>query len=422
MRYFFTLFFIGILFLTPFFRVVESATLDEIRGKIQSKNQEIESLEKEIEQYQKQIQDTGKQAQTLQGAIKTLDISRNKLNTDIKLTQSKVESTNFTIERLALEINTKEQGIDESSEAIKSTVREIQRADDMSLIESLFQYKNLADFWNEVEVTERFQRNVQIRVKNLQNLKTDLESKREESLKQKAKLVDLKQELADQKTIVESNQKEKNKVLTQTKNTEANYKKLLAEKEAKRAAFARELQQFESELRIAIDPSTIPPAGKGVLAWPLDNITLTQRFGHTEFSKTVQVYNGNGHNGVDFRAAPGTRIKSAAGGIILGVGDTDTACPAASYGKWVLVKHDNGLSTLYAHLSLIKATPGQRVTTGDILGYSGNTGYSTGPHLHFTVYASQGVRILDRQSKVCGTTYTMPVADLKAYLDPLIYL
>ena len=102
--------------------------------------------------------------------------------------------------------------------------------------------------------------------------------------------------------------------------------------------------------------------------------------------------------------------------------NTDLVRGCYSYGKWIMLKHANGLSTLYAHLSLQSVSVGQQVATGQILGYSGNTGYTTGPHLHFTVYASSGVQILNRRSSVCGATYTMPIADLKAYLNPLLYL
>jgi murein DD-endopeptidase MepM/ murein hydrolase activator NlpD len=108
--------------------------------------------------------------------------------------------------------------------------------------------------------------------------------------------------------------------------------------------------------------------------------------------------------------------------VVEGVGDTDVVCPGASFGKWVFIRYDNGLASTYAHLSLITAKAGQRVSTGDVVGYSGNTGYSTGPHLHMSLYAGQGVKISTLKSSVCQGTYTMPIADTKAYLDPLIYL
>lgn len=414
------LFFIAVL--CVFFASVEAAAVDEIKTKIQEKNSQISTLEKEIEQHQKDLQATSKQAQTLQNTIKTLDISRNKLKTDIQITERKVEATSLTLERLGLEIENKEREIGEDIDAIKFTMRQIQRTDDISVVETFLQHEKLTDFWNEIETIESFQRSIQEKVATLKALKIDLASKKSETEKEQNKLKNLNQDLIDQKSIADANQKEKSKILTQTKSQESTYKKLVAEKQALRDAFAEELRSFESELRLAIDPGSFPPAGKGILAWPLDSVFLTQKFGHTEFSKTAAVYNGNGHNGVDFRAAVGTKIKSAGKGVVAGTGNTDTVCPGASYGKWVLVTHTDGLSTLYAHLSLIKVVAGEKVETGQILGYSGDTGYATGPHLHFTVYATQGVRIMERQSRVCGRTYTMPVADLKAYIDPLVYL
>jgi len=185
--------------------------------------------------------------------------------------------------------------------------------------------------------------------------------------------------------------------------------------------FTQELNNYEAQLRIIIDPTSYPSAGKGILAWPVDNVFITQKFGDTAFAKTG-AYNGRGHNGIDFRASMGTKIKSTLGGIVEGTGNTDLVKGCFSYGKWVLVRHDNGLSTLYAHLSLISVNSGQRVKTGDIIGYSGNTGYSTGPHLHFGVYATQGVRILKYENSINCKNAIIPVADLRAYLDPLVYL
>ena len=110
-------------------------------------------------------------------------------------------------------------------------------------------------------------------------------------------------------------------------------------------------------------------------------------------------------------------------GIVIGTGDTDLTCRNASWGKWVTIEYDNGLASTYGHLSLIKVTSGQRVSTGQVVGYSGNTGHSTAPHLHVTVYAGDAVQIQQKPSAACpGKTYTIPLAARNAYLDPLEYL
>jgi murein DD-endopeptidase MepM/ murein hydrolase activator NlpD len=108
--------------------------------------------------------------------------------------------------------------------------------------------------------------------------------------------------------------------------------------------------------------------------------------------------------------------------VIPDTGNTGTVRTCYSYGKWVLIQHPNGLSTLYAHLSLQSVSEGQSVSTGQIIGYSGNTGYTTGPHLHFGVYASQGIEVVKLTNSRNCRGVRLPVADFKAYLNPLSYL
>ena len=195
--------------------------------------------------------------------------------------------------------------------------------------------------------------------------------------KKEKELANYKSDLFDQKFVLDINRNDKNTLLVITKNKESNYEKLLDEKVEARKTFEKELLDLESQLQIEIDPNKIPPAGKGVLAWPLDSIKITQYFGNTEFARAGG-YNGQGHNGVDFRASSGTKVKTALTGTVEAVGNTDAMKGCYSYGKYALVRHNNGLSTLYAHLSYIKVNKGDTVITGDTIGYSGKTGYSTG--------------------------------------------
>jgi murein DD-endopeptidase MepM/ murein hydrolase activator NlpD len=83
------------------------------------------------------------------------------------------------------------------------------------------------------------------------------------------------------------------------------------------------------------------------------------------------------HSGVDLGARYGTPIKASNGGMVIYAGWY------SGYGKTVIVSHSNGKSTLYAHQERIAVSTGQKVAQGQIVGYVGSTGYSTGPHLHF---------------------------------------
>jgi murein DD-endopeptidase MepM/ murein hydrolase activator NlpD len=400
-----------------------AATVQELQSQINNHSNTIKQLEDEINKYQGELQKTTAQAKTLQTAVQSLDLNAKKLSTDLKVTETKISTTDLTIQQLSEQIKDNQEKINVNKEAMAAAIRTMNEADSKSLLETVLIYPNLSNFWVEVDNLGQFQQRVRDAVAEIKILQNELLSNKKLTESKKNELLGLKTQLADQKTVVEVNKNEKAKLLTETKSTESAYKQLIADRQAKKKAFEAELYQYESQLKIAIDPKSLPTKAAGVLSWPVLKHTITQTFGDTEFSRAnAGVYSGKGHNGIDLGAPIGTAILAAQNGIVEGTGDTDTVCAGASYGKWIMIKHPNGLSTLYAHLSVIKVSAGQEVGVGETIGYSGNTGYSTGPHLHFTVYASQGVKIMSRKSAACGGTYTMPIADLSAYLNPLSYL
>ena len=414
----FSLFLLGILLVIPF--VFSSAqTAQELNEKINQKNADINKLEKEIKLYQAEIDDLGKQKNSLDVSLKQLDLTQKKLVADIAVTQNKIDKTNFKIKELSLEINNKGDIISNDIEAISLAIRKMNELEQNDVLATILSENDFTIIWNDIDNMATVSDKIRETIINLKQIKNDLEDTRKETTDAKNELLALKSKLADQKKIVDQNTAEKKKLLTQTKNSEANYQKLLKDRLAKKDAFEKELEAYESQLKYILDPSSLP--GKGALSWPLDDIYITQLFGVTKDSK--RLYASGSHSGVDFRASVGTPVKAVADGIVLGTGNTDIACPYASFGKFIFIKHNNGLSTTYGHLSLIKVSKGDKVERGDVIGYSGNTGHTTGPHLHLTVYASEAAKMETRPSKACeGRFYTMPIAPTNAYLDPMYYL
>lgn len=116
------------------------------------------------------------------------------------------------------------------------------------------------------------------------------------------------------------------------------------------------------------------PAGRK-LAWPA-YAGISDDFG----PRIHPVFGTNHfHDGVDIEVGSGTPVGAAAGGTVI------MATWYGGYGKSIRIDHGNGIVTMYSHLSGYEVSVGQRVSQGDLIGYSGNTGNSTGPHLHFTV-------------------------------------
>lgn len=402
---------LGILLLIPLaFSVAQ--TKEELNSKISQKSSEIDKLNQEIAQYQKELNSLGKEKNSLSNSIKELDLTKKKLNADISITENKIDKTNLEIASLSGQIITKEDAIDNHFKSIALGIRQTNEFEQNSLIEIILSKNDFSSIWNDLDNVLTTRERIRERIEELKKIKGDLEYSKAETTQAKNELIILKNKLSDQKKLVDQNKKEKDNLLAQTKNSESNYQKLLKDRIAKKDAFEKELEDYESQLKYILDSSSLPTTR--VLSWPLDNIYVTSPYGPRW---------GKIHRGTDFRASVGTPVKSMADGIIKGVGDTDICCSGASFGKWIFIEYNNGLSSTYGHLSLIKVTKGQKVSRGEIVGYSGNTGSSTGPHLHVSVYASSGVEVGSFESKAYpGRTLVQPISATNAHLDPMNYL
>lgn len=404
----------------PFPHPVRAADAD-ISKQIDAKNQELKQLQAEAQQYQAMLSDIGTKANTLQSQIQTYDRTIASIKANIRVTQTKISLTNLQIKQLGTDIHAKEVSIETERQRLGHFLSLLAESDQETAVEILMKNPSVSSFFTSLDEIKNVQQSIQSLLAQLRSDREDLKNRKSEAEQKKLELLALSRDLADQKTLQEYERTARANLLKETKNEERRYQQLLATNEQKRSGLEREINNLEAGLP-SFDRSLIPKAGVGIIGWPLpDPIFITQYFGNTAFARSG-AYSGKGHNGVDFRAANLTPVFAADGGVVRATGDTDSSCPKASYGRWILIDHVNNLSTLYGHLTLIKVSPGDAVNRGDLIGYSGHTGYATGPHLHLSVFVRQAVQVGQLRSRVCGTIMTLPLSPFGGYLNPLDYL
>ena len=131
---------------------------------------------------------------------------------------------------------------------------------------------------------------------------------------------------------------------------------------------------------------------------PVRGFAINSRFGMRRLGGEPGV---RMHKGVDIAAPTGTSVYSSAEGEIVRIGHQPSG-----YGNFIEMRHPNGMTTMYAHLSRIDVASGDRVSAGERIGLVGSTGYSTGPHLHFEVRRG-GDQV--NPSRVVGQTFQVVV-------------
>lgn len=408
------------LILAPFAHA-QTVDVAALQREIDDKNQKIQALNVEIAKYQNLASQASDKGASLKQQITVLEQSRKALALEITKIQTKIDAANLNIRQLSSKITDSKNRIGSLQDGLEKSLREISQNDNFHVIINLLNNKNFSDFFGKLDAQDQFNASIQERLSQIKNEKQKLETNKTAVEKTKQELADLQKELSGKKKVVEVTKTEQQKTLTDTKSEEAAYQKLLADATAKKTAFEKEIFDYESKIKFQLDPNSIPQSGSSPLIWPVDDVRITQLFGKTVGAK--KLYVSGSHNGVDFGVPIGTTVKAAASGIVAGTGDTDLDCRRVSFGRWVLIKFNNGLAATYGHLSVISVKAGDKVDAGQIIGYSGNTGYSTGPHLHLSVYVATAVNVQTRPSASCpGRSLTMPVSAVDAYLDPMLYL
>lgn len=370
--------FLALIMLLPMFTMVLEA----------AQAADTSALEQQIKEYQQrqaelaaQIKDLDQQLKAIAGDKAQALEQKRLLDQQISAKVQEIQSTESIIAQYDALIADEQAKLEDTQakeeiqyELFCKRVRAMEEAGTVSYWSILFDSADFADlldratFVSEImEADNKIMDDLAALRRSIEAQKAELETSRADQQTQRDALVAQKKELdakeADAAALVQ-------KIQSQESEYQSSRDALKREEEEVEAQIIKKQKEIQAKIaagQISFDPGT-------GWQWPVPgHYKITSTFGPR--IHPITGLPGN-HTGTDIAAPKGTAILSARGGVVT------ISTYNNSYGNYVVVQHDNGIATLYAHMSSRAVSEGQVVTQGQTLGYVGSTGSSTGNHLH----------------------------------------
>ncbi|PKM91324.1 hypothetical protein CVU82_01860 [Candidatus Falkowbacteria bacterium HGW-Falkowbacteria-1] len=389
--------FLVLLFLGLFVKgssFVFGQTAEQIDEEIRILNNQIEGQRKQLEtvqnrqkEYAALIKQKEQEKDTLQNQLEILDSRFKQSELEIEEVKLEISKNDLEIRKTAIDIDNNSEKIEKEKRHISDLLKLIYKQNKTTPIEIILLNDSLTDFINQVKYLENTNEEISDSLELLKDAKDQLE-KQEVILKEKEdKLAELRKELDKKQMILEGELEDKAFLLTETNQSEQEYRNLLdlAKKEQEKAA--NEIVSLEKSVRekLAQRPEKdINEFNDSGFIWPVAKNVITTTFHDPDYPFKRSI---GEHSGVDIRASQGSTLYAAASGYVARVKfDGSTAY------AYIMIIHGDGLSTVYGHVSGVIVKEDEYVVQGQTIGKSGGSprtvgsgAFSTGPHLHFEI-------------------------------------
>lgn len=344
---------------------------------VSSMQKELNDIAKKKEELENELNIISEKKEEELQKKSLIDEQINATRSEIGLLDEMISTLEGQLEEAESELEKAEAQMEENLELSKNRIRSAYEQGDASMLEILAQSKSLYDLITKVEIVSEITKKDNEVIDSIRKNKEIIEQKREEIKDNKAANEQAASQLSSKKKQLEKKQEASEELIDEMNGSEA------ATRRAVLAAEAAE-EQLQSEIRAALaaasSGSSSGVVDSGDFMWPLDSKyrNITSQFGYRTHPIT-HVYKL--HTGVDISSSGirGASIYAAKGGTVMKAGYN------TGYGNYVLINHGDGYATLYGHADTLLVSAGQVVNKGDVLGYVGSSGYSTGPHLHFEI-------------------------------------
>ena len=311
------------------------------------------------------------------------------LTKDIQLLNQQIQLCGMLIADKQEELDAAQKRVEEMTKANKERIRAMEEDGNLSYWSVLFRANDFADLLDRLNIVQEIAAADRRRLAELRQAHADVEKARQELDEEKRGLEESRLAMEESQTQLALKRVEADKKLAELNEISEQYQELLREAEEADNALMAEIAQLEKEYTAALaqeqaasrppvtgsSPSETVTAG---IVWtmPCSYILLSSPYGY----RVHPVWGGSSfHDGVDLANASGTPIYATRSGTVTIAKYSPTA------GYYVSINHGDGFASVYMHMTHYIVSAGQAVSAGQVIGYMGSTGTSTGPHLHFGI-------------------------------------
>lgn len=357
----------------------------------QRKAAQIAALEQKKREQQEKLKDLEKQIAEAKAKKEDVMVTKNLLDQRNQLLLEQIDDTQNQIDDAAAQIARYELLEQEQYELFCQQVRSEEERGSLSYLSVLFKATSMADLLNRMEFVNEVAEYNKTLIAAMKETRENIKAEKTEMEAKEAQLGEQQDEL--QGKLDET---------TKLMNEYAADQKAL---ERMHAAEEKAADEIDAQIARLIADSDVVPGSEGFI-WPVS----TSKMISSPIGSRVAPggFGSTNHKGVDICNVGYTSSVYAtkSGRVLL----TNSSGWGGGYGNYVVIDHGGGLTTLYAHMSVVKVSPGDTVSQGTVIGVTGNTGASTGPHLHYEVRTTT---IVNGKSV---TVYQNPLNYLPGYI------
>jgi len=324
-----------------------------------------------------------KEAEQVKQQISVVEDNIDQTTSAITQTQTEISEAEAAIAGLEIKIKTEEENLAKEQDRMGNLLASWYMDGEEGLLEILLTSNNISNVITKEQYYESIRQQIDTSMEKIKVLRASLKQQKDDQDKRIIVLSDTQESQLQQKTYLENQENYKQRLLTNATQAIADFKKEEAQALDKYRAAQGEIRSIE---QAAQRGSSWVPSGSSAsgFMWPMQG-SLAYPFGYSPGYFGGQVF----HTGVDMRAYADAPVYASKAGTVVSTRDGmgNTYAWNLSYGNYVKIQHEGGVYTLYGHLinGSVAVSVGDTVSQGQMIGRMGNTGYSTGPHLHFEI-------------------------------------